>query len=107
MDFDLSDRQKHWRDRVRQFIEAHIRPRMSDYKAQRAGGERWKVLPVIEEEKERARAQGIWNLFMPPRGSLVHVDESFEFDGPHLTNLEYALCAEEMGRIGWASEVFN
>jgi alkylation response protein AidB-like acyl-CoA dehydrogenase len=36
-----------------------------------------------------------------------HVDESFEFEGTQLTNLEYALCAEEMGRIGWASEVFN
>ena len=107
MEFDLSDRQKHWRDRVRQFIEANVRPRMKDYKAEQATGDRWKVIQTIEEEKDRAKAQGIWNLFMPPRGQLAHVDESFEFDGPGLTNLEYALCAEEMGRIGWASEVFN
>ncbi len=108
MEFDLTERQQYWRDRVRDFIEAHVRPRMGDYDAQQAEGDRWKVLPVIEEEKERAKAQGIWNLFMPPSNpNLVHVDDSFEFDGPGLTNLEYALCAEEMGRIGWASEVFN
>ncbi len=38
MDFDLTDRQKHWRDRVRQFIQAHVRPRHKDYKAQQAEG---------------------------------------------------------------------
>ena len=40
---------------------------------------------------------------MPPGSALRHVDESFEFEGTQLTNLEYALCAEEMGRIGWSS----
>jgi len=44
---------------------------------------------------------------MPPRLGRSHVDETFAFDGPELTNLEYALCAEEMGRVGWSSEVFN
>ncbi|MXP14835.1 acyl-CoA dehydrogenase [Altererythrobacter confluentis] len=107
MDFDLTDRQTHWRDQVRHFIDAHVRPRHGEYKQQKAEGERWKVLPVIEEEKARAKAQGIWNLFMPPQAGRSHVDDSFEFEGPGLTNLEYALCAEEMGRIGWASEVFN
>ena len=62
---------------------------------------------MIEELKPRAKAEGLWNLFMPPGQALRHVDESFEFEGTQLTNLEYALCAEEMGRIGWASEVFN
>ena len=108
MDFDLTDRQQYWRDRVRQFIENHVRPRHKDYKAEQASGGRWKVLQVIEEEKARAKAQGIWNLFMPPQSGRAHVDDSFEFDGPGLTNLEYALCAEEMGRgSSWASEVFN
>src|SRR3546814_1011891 len=49
----------------------------------------------------------LWNLFMPPSGGQSHVDDTFEFSGERLTNVEYALCAEEMGRIGWASEVFN
>ena len=107
MDFEPTERQVFWRDRVRQFIENHVRPRMVDYYKQQAEGERWKVLPVVEEEKARAKAQGIWNLFMPPQAGRAHVDDTFEFDGPGLTNLEYALCAEEMGRCGMASEVFN
>jgi acyl-CoA dehydrogenase len=107
MDFDLTERQTYWRDRVRDFIEKNVRPRDHDYHDQQSQGERWKLLPVIEEEKQRAKAAGIWNLFMPPTAGRAHVDDSFEFEGPGLTNLEYALCAEEMGRIGWASEVFN
>jgi len=107
MDFEPTQRQVHWRDRVRDFIEANVRPRIKDYKSQQASGERWKVLPVVEEEKARAKAAGIWNLFMPPSSGRTPVDDSFEFEGPGLTNLEYALCAEEMGRIEWASEVFN
>ncbi len=107
MDFEPTQRQVHWRDRVRDFIEANIRPRMKDYKSQQATGERWKVLPVVEEEKARAKAAGIWNLFMPPSSGREPVDDSFAFEGPGLTNLEYALCAEEMGRIEWASEAFN
>jgi acyl-CoA dehydrogenase len=107
MDFDLTERQSYWRDRVRSHMASHVFPRAQDYHDQRAIGERWKILPVVEEEKTRAKAAGIWNLFMPPTSGRVHVDDSFEFEGPGLNNLEYALCAEEMGRIGWGSEVFN
>jgi acyl-CoA dehydrogenase len=107
MDFDLTERQAHYRDRVRDFVETRIRSRMGDYKAQLAQGDRWQPLPVIEALKPLAREAGLWNLFMPPGQALAHVDESFEFEGTQLTNLEYALCAEEMGRIPWASEVFN
>jgi alkylation response protein AidB-like acyl-CoA dehydrogenase len=107
MDFTLNERETYWRDRIKNHIDQHVRPRVKDYHAEQATGERWKVLQVVEEEKARAKAAGLWNLFMPPRGANPHLDETVEFDGPQLTNLEYALCAEEMGRVGMASEVFN
>ena len=107
MDFDLTERQAFYRDRVRDFIETHIRPRTGDYKSQLNTGDRWQPIEVIEELKPKARAEGLWNLFMPPGHALQHVDDTFKFEGTQLTNLEYALCAEEMGRISWASEVFN
>jgi alkylation response protein AidB-like acyl-CoA dehydrogenase len=47
------------------------------------------------------------DLFMPPGPRLRHVDETFQFEGSQLTNLEYALCAEEMGRVSWASRGVN
>ena len=107
MDFDLTDRQAHFRGRVREFIDTHVRPRQKDYYREIGQGNRWQPLQLIEELKALARQQGLWNLFMPPGGALAHVDESFAFEGEQLTNLEYALCAEEMGRIGWSAEVFN
>ena len=107
LDFQLSERETHYRDRVRDFIARHITPRNEDYFAQAKNGERWKVIPVIEELKTVARAEGLWNLFMPPNSNNAPIEDTFQFEGPRLTNLEYALCAEEMGRAGWASEVFN
>jgi len=107
LDFDLTERQAHFRDRVRQFMDAYVRPRVGEFHRQLSEGDRWQPIGVIEELKPRAREAGLWNLFMPPGGALQHVDESFEFEGERLTNLEYALCAEEMGRVHWASEVFN
>ena len=108
MDFEPTERQQYWRDRVSDFVERKIRPAVSTYQHQDAEGDRWKVIQIVEDLKKEAKDAGIWNLFMPPRNdSHHHVDESFEFEGPGLTNLEYALCAEEMGRIGFASEVFN
>ncbi len=107
MDFSFSDRETYFRDRVRDFIDQNIRPRQADYDAQAHHGERWKVIPVIEEMKEKAKAAGLWNFFMPPHSGQTHVDDSFVFEGTQLTNLEYALCAEEMGKVSWASECFN
>ncbi len=104
MDFTYSERQTYWRDRVRAFMAAHVVPAQARYHAELAEGlTRWRVLPVIEELKQRARAEGLWNLFLPP--SAVH--DSDDYRGAGLTNLEYASCAEEMGRIPWASEIFN
>ena len=107
MDFTLSERETYFRDRVRQFIDSEIRPRQAEHDAQEHEGDRWKVIPVIEECKAKAKAAGLWNFFMPPNSGQTHVDDTFAFEGTQLTNLEYALCAEEMGKIGWASEVFN
>jgi acyl-CoA dehydrogenase len=107
MDFDLTEKQTYWRDRIRDHNERFVRPRVKDYYAEQAQGSRWKVLQVVEEEKARAKAAGLWNLFMPPGSGRAHVDDSVGFEGPGLTNMEYALCAEEMGRIGMASEIYN
>jgi acyl-CoA dehydrogenase len=107
MDFSLTDRETHWRDRVRDFVQTNVRPHDKTYHYENHAGERWKIIPIIEELKAKAKTAGIWNLFMPPSSGRVHVDDSVAFEGPGLTNLEYALCAEEMGRFHWASEVFN
>ena len=58
----------------------------------------WKIFPPTEALKEKARAAGLWNLFLP---------EDYGAFSPGLTNLEYAPLAELMGRIPWASEIFN
>ena len=102
MDFSISERQKHWRERVVAFMDAHVYPAVETYERQDAEGERWKVIPIVEELKAKAKAEGLWNLFLPPS---TH-DEG-EYHGAGLTNLDYALCAEQMGRVAWASEVFN
>ena len=107
MDFALTDRQAHFRDRVQEFMQQHLRPRAAEYLAQASTEPRWKVLPMLEDLKERARAAGLWNLFMPPSLGRQHVDDTFAFSGERLSNLEYALCAEEMGHFLWASEAFN
>ncbi|MFZ5733753.1 MAG: acyl-CoA dehydrogenase family protein [Pseudomonadota bacterium] len=102
MDFNLSERQQQWLGRVTSFMNTHVRPAVPIYKQQDESGDRWKVIPIVEDLKKKAKAEGLWNMFMPPS---QHEDD--EFRGAGLTNLEYALLAEQMGRIGWASEVFN
>ena len=103
MDFSLSERQRYWRDRVVAFMNAHVYPNVETYNRQDAEGERWKVIPILEELKAKAKAEGLWNLFLAPNAQH---DEG-DYRGAGLTNLEYALCSEEMGRVSWASEVFN
>src|SRR3982750_967828 len=107
MDFSLSSQETRWRDEGRDCVQSEVRPRVPDYDVQQRDGERWKVLPVIEELKQKARSEDLWNLFMPPSHGASPVDDSFAFGGPAVSNLEYAFCAEEMGRIMWSSEVFN
>jgi acyl-CoA dehydrogenase len=109
MDFDLTPKQRDVRDRVKAFMEEHIIPAIPDYEAEMnvVGAERWKVIQTVERLKQKAKAAGLWNMFMPPHSGQTHVDDSFEFEGLQLTNLEYSLVAEELGKVGFASEVFN
>ncbi len=105
MNFTLSDTQIHWRDRVKAFMDAHVYPAEPVFDAQMEafGTHRWQVVPIVEELKVKAKAAGLWNLFLP-KDSLP---DNSPYRGAGLTNLEYAVCAEEMGRVKFASEVFN
>ena len=105
MNFDLSTSQQHWLTRVRDFMQAEVFPIVDEVKRYMAapGLDRWAPLPQLESLKAKARAQGLWNLFLPP--SAEH--DTPEFHGAGLTNLDYALCAEEMGRVWFAGEAFN
>ncbi len=102
MDFDYTPRMKDYLERVRAFMDEHIYPNEERYAREVMEGERWKVIEVIEELKPKARAAGLWNLFLN-----ICEHDSGEWKGPGLTNMEYAVLAEEMGRVGWSSEVFN
>jgi acyl-CoA dehydrogenase len=96
MDFQFSNKVRVLQDRLTQFMDEHIYPLEPEYSehVEKAGG--WTTPPVMDELKAKARAEGLWNLFLPD-------DEH----GAGLNNLEYAPLAEIMGRIAWASEVFN
>ncbi len=107
MIFEHDEKTKYWIGRIEAFIAEHILPAVPIYHAQESEGERWKVIAIVEELKAKAKAEGLWNLFMPPSHGAAHVDDSFAFEGPGLSNVAYASCAELMGRVGFASEVFN
>jgi acyl-CoA dehydrogenase len=96
MDFEFSPKVKDLQKRVTAFMEEHVYPNESKYLEHCAGPNRWQPVPVIEELKPKARAAGLWNLFLP---ASEH--------GAGLTNLEYAPLCEIMGRSVWAPEVFN
>jgi acyl-CoA dehydrogenase len=100
MDFSYSPRTQDLQTQVRRFMDEHIHPAEAAYateiEANTAAGKRWTPLQLIEQLKVKARAQGLWNLFLPESAY-----------GAGLTNQEYAPLAEVMGRVPWASEVFN
>jgi acyl-CoA dehydrogenase len=97
MDFEFSPRTEQLRQKVGEFMQAHIVPRIHEYDVQVAAGQRHPAF--VEQLKEIARSEGLWNLFLP---GLAEGEP-----GQRLTNLEYAPLAEIMGRVVWASEVFN
>jgi acyl-CoA dehydrogenase len=107
MNFEHSDTAKHWIERVQRFMDEHVYAAAPVYEAQQHEGGRWKVIPVVEELKAKAKAAGLWNMFMPPAPATPHVDDSFKFEGPGLSNIDYAPLAEIMGRVTFASEAFN
>jgi acyl-CoA dehydrogenase len=107
MIFEFSDKARSWHQRVQRFIDEHIAPNDERFHADLHKGDPWALSPVVEELKLKAKEQGLWNLFMPPSSGSDHVDTSFRFDSPHLSNVEYAPIAEMTGHFVWAAEVFN
>lgn len=97
MEFAYTDRVEQLRKRVSDFMDRYIYPNEQTFKDQVAApGQPFQHTPLVDELKAKARAEGLWNLFLP--------DKTY---GAGLTNLEYAPLAELMGRVVWASEVFN
>jgi acyl-CoA dehydrogenase len=95
MTFEFSEKTKELQKRLRHFMDEFIYPNEQRFHEE-VERDRWKPTKIVEELKPKARAAGLWNLFLP--------DDS---DGAGLTNLEYAPLCEIMGRCHWAPEVFN
>ncbi len=100
MDFSHSDKVRELQERIQAFMDAYIYPAEKDYhdelERNRRAGNPWQVTQVVEDLKKRAKAEGLWNFFLP------HSDR-----GAGLTNLEYAPLCEIMGRSHIAPEAFN
>jgi acyl-CoA dehydrogenase len=97
MDFEYSAKVKALIEQVRGFMNEHVLPNEDLYQ-QQLEQDRWSTPKILDELKSKAKSQGLWNFFLPLSYG--------EYSGG-LTNLEYAPLAEEMGRLGWAPEVFN
>lgn len=93
MNLSYSDKTAEFVQRLTAFMDAEIYPNESRYHEEIATGDRWQPLELIEQLKSKAKAAGLWNLFLPSESGL--------------TNLEYASLAEIMGRVVWSAEVFN
>ena len=102
MDFEYSPRCMELRTKLLRFMDEHIYPNEhkhhQEIEANRANGDPWVPLKLIEDLKVKARAQGLWNLFLP---------RSERAPDGGLSNLDYAPLCEIMGRIHWVPEVFN
>ena len=96
MDLGYSNGTKQLMARLSAFMDEYIYPNEARFEDEVAQGDRWQPLALMEELKGNARAQGLWNLFLP-----------HDQHGTGLSNYEYAPLAEIMGRVEWASEAFN
>ncbi|BCG04930.1 acyl-CoA dehydrogenase (plasmid) [Paraburkholderia sp. PGU19] len=98
MDFDFSPRGQEWLARVQTFLSEHIYPNEALYEEQLGHecDDPWRVPPIMLELQQKAREAGLWNM---------HIHDPRH--GPGLSNLDYAPVAEALGRVHWASEVFN
>jgi acyl-CoA dehydrogenase len=96
--FPMSDRARAFDQKLAQFMDEHVLPAEAEFAAWDADAtRRWTIPPRLEDLKAKARAAGLWNLFLPDR----------EHGGAGLSNLDYARLAERMGRSTLAPEVFN
>ena len=109
MDFSYSPRTLELQAKLLKFMDDHVYPAEASFEAEiaanTAAGKRWTPLKTIEDLKPKARALGLWNLFLPPTAGgegSAHNDRDFG-----LSNGDYAPLAEIMGRVPWSSEVFN
>src|SRR5258705_6019299 len=93
MEFEYSDKCKEYLGRLDSFMRTNIYLNEHAYADEINSGDRWQPLKLIEDLKKKAKAESLCNLFLP--------------DVSGLTNLDYAPLAEMMGRVAWASEVFN
>ena len=112
MDFAYSARTAELQTRLLRFMDEHIYPNeatwWAEIEANTKAGKRWTPIEMIEGLKPKAREQGLWNLFLPPTaGGAAAAAHDSEFAGIGLSNSDYAPLAEIMGRVPWASEVFN
>jgi acyl-CoA dehydrogenase len=96
MEFDLSQASREWRDRLQAFFDKEVLPRHRDWAREVSASGMASFMPELQR---KARAAGLWNLALPELAE----DEP----GTRLSNLDYAPCAEIMGRLFWAPEVFN
>ncbi len=110
MDFSYSPRTQALQAQLHAFMSEHVYPAEARYfaeiEANTQAGKRWTPLQVIEELKPKARAAGLWNLFLPPHAEGAGAKRDAEFDFG-LSNQDYAPLAEIMGAVPWSSEVFN
>ncbi len=96
MNFEFSEKTREYQDRVGAFMDEHVYPNEHRFHKEVGTGDRWQPVQLIEELKPLARQAGLWNLFLPD-----------SHRGAGLKNIEYAPLAEIMGRVEFASEVFN